>query len=365
MRMKAAPVPAALLVLCAIASFSESEYANPDTQAECQKYLKTSLPADAPHMPVPAKFPECGSLSLYYGKWDSVPDFKAAADCAWQERAYLLSDRGRAPVDPNTPISLDQIEGGSLTLAMIYANGLGITRNVPVALRFVCEAENTGAVIDDALEGLKQEASTPAPVAIKDYFTMCTYQGGTPDADICAEWDEQVKNADRRRQIGEIVNSWNSEEQRAAFKQLEAAADKYFRSHASGELNRAGTIRGIHAMEEVGDFRDEFVRNLQQLSKGSVQRSTNTDVLDADHDLNLTYRKLTAQAKAHETEYGAVQPADIQSTQRAWIEYRDRWLAFAALVRPDTNADTWLTWLTKRRIEVLNNTADEVGNGFE
>jgi uncharacterized protein YecT (DUF1311 family) len=363
-RMKAALLSVALLALCSTASFAQLEDANSDTHAKCQEYVKTPLPPDVPQLPVPGEFPKCSSLSLYYGEWDSVPNFKAAADCAWKERAYLLSDRGRAPVDVNTPISLDQIEGGSLTLAMIYANGIGVTRNVVMALRFVCEAESSDSVIDYALEELEREAKAPAPATMKDYFTMCRHQGGTPEADLCAEWDEQVENAQRKSALAKIVSSWKSDEEKKALARLEVAADRYFHTHAAGELNRAGTIRGIQAMEELGSFRDEFVKDMRQLREGWMPKSGHTDYLRADHDLNLTYRALMAEAKAHEAEYGTVEPEDVQSTERAWIEYRDRWVGFAALVRPDVSADCWLTWLTRRRMEVLKNTALEVGSGF-
>lgn len=364
-RMKAAKFSVVLLVMCAAPLLAQLEDATSDTQEKCQQYLQTPLPADAPQVPAPAKFPECSSLSLYYGNWETVPNFKAAADCAWKERAYILSDKGKPPTDPNTPYSMDQIEGGSLTLAMIYANGIGVKRNIAVALRFVCEAENTDAVIDYLFEPLEHEAKSPPPATMRDYFTVCSYEGGTPEADICGGWDEQVKNADRKREISKIVSSWTSAEQRAAFSRLESAADKYFRSHARGELNRAGTIRGIHATEELGDFRDEFVKNLRQLREGRLKRSTHADFLSADQRLNLTYRSLMARARAHEKEYGAVEPEDIQSTERAWIEYRDRWVDLARLVRPDVSPDDWLTWLTERRIEVLNDTSGEVGNGSD
>lgn len=249
-----------------------------------------------------------------------------------------------------------------MTLAMIYANGLGVTRNVPVALRLVRESENSDAVIDYILEPLEREASSPPPATMKDYFTICRYQGGTPEANTCAEWDEQLKNADRNAEIGVIAASWKSADQRAAFAALQKSADKYFHNHAQGELNRAGTIRGIHAMEALGDFRDEFVKNLRQLNKGPAQKSTHADFLMADRELNLTYRNLMAQAKAHEKEYGSVNPDDIRLAQRAWIDYRDRWVDFARLVSPNISADMWLTWLTQRRVEVLKHTVGEVGS---
>lgn len=360
--MKAASLSAILLAVCTVPSFAQLEDADP-TQTKCQQYLKSPLPS--PRLAVPATFPQCDSISLFYGEWNTTPDFKSAADCAWKERAYLLSDLGKAPVDANTPISIAQIEGGSLTLAMFYANGLGVQRSVPVALHLVCEAGGSGAVIDYALEALEQEEKSPPPADMKDYFVACNYGGGTRESDICADWAEQVKNADRKRALARIGSSWTRADQKAAFARLQAAADSYFHNHADGELNRAGTIRGIHEMEELGDFRDEFVKNLRELSNGPVQKSTGGDFLGADRTLNLTYRALLAQAKAHENEYGAVAPEDIRSTERAWLEYRDRWVGFATLVRPEKSADTWLTLLTKRRIEVLNSTADEVGNGSD
>src|SRR5208283_611278 len=124
-------------------------------KAKCEKYLQTPLPAEANTIPTPAQIPSCHSLWLYYGFGGEKENHAAARRCAWQERAVTLRDRNGRFMG----ISDDE---GLETLANIYANGVGVPRNIPLALRFACEsAELTPAI--GQIEALEALAAKPAP----------------------------------------------------------------------------------------------------------------------------------------------------------------------------------------------------------
>jgi uncharacterized protein YecT (DUF1311 family) len=355
---------ALLLYVSTARLFGQLEHADAETKAKCEKYLQTPLPAEAATVASPIKFPTCESLYFYYGSWDTPSNFTAARKCAWEERAFILKEGGKLLSDPNTPIPLDMIAGGPATLAMIYANGLSVPRNIPLAMRFVCEASYSDYPIDTALNGLEAAATKPSPVAKKDYFKMCEYQGTTPIATICAEWDEQARNDERLQTIRTLTMNWKPSEI-SAFLQLRIYADTYFHSHAVGELNRAGTARGIQATEELGKFRDGFLNSLKTLNQHLPLHSLPDDYRKVDLTLNEIYGKLLKNADAHKSEYGTVQPEGIRDTERAWLKYRDAWVAFAKLHYPSVNEDTWLTLLTNDRTAVLKGTFCEIGSGDE
>lgn len=294
------------------------------------------------------------------------PNFRAAATCAWQERAFNLSEKGRPPDDPNTPIPFSQIYGGSAILVNIYANGLSVQRNIPQALHLACEADQYGfpGDHDGAIKALEDLTSKPVPQSKKDYFKMCDFQGSSPTAAVCANWDEEAANDDRDRAIKALTRNW-SPSQLSAFSQLRIAAEFYYHQHAGNELNTAGTDRDVEAIETLGALRDNFHASLASFERGNLPKGSAKDFAEADKELNLLYRKAMANAEERKSEYGSLQPQRVREAERSWIKYRDAWVAFAKLHYPLVSADSWLTLLTKGRINILKNTLCEIGNSDE
>ena len=73
-----------------------------------------------------SQLPGCDSTALYYGFADQ-PDYAAALQCAWYERAH-------------EPGYLDMFRGAGV-LTMIYANGHGVKKDIDLAMRFSCSAQ--------------------------------------------------------------------------------------------------------------------------------------------------------------------------------------------------------------------------------
>ncbi|MDQ2842835.1 MAG: hypothetical protein M3Y72_17710 [Acidobacteriota bacterium] len=67
----------------------------------------------------------CNSEALYYG-FDKPPNFAAALQCAYYERAHPRPSEGNPFYGPGV-------------LSMIYANGKGAERDYRLAIRFSCE----------------------------------------------------------------------------------------------------------------------------------------------------------------------------------------------------------------------------------
>jgi uncharacterized protein YecT (DUF1311 family) len=337
--------------------------ADDDIKAKCSTYLRTPVPIGASNLAVRDGFPDCDSVALYYGNWKTPPNFRAAAVCAWKERAFNLSEKGQPPTDANTPVPFSQIYGGSAILVNIYANGLGVKRNIPLALRFTCEAyryESPGDV-GGAIRALEDLENKPVPQSKKDYFKMCDFQGSTPTSGSCANWDEWATNEERNRTLMALTKEWGPT-QLSALAQLRIAAEAYYYDHAGNELNTAGTARAIEAIEELGTYREAFGALIASAEKGGLPKVSRADLIKTEAVLNRDYRQVLANAGKHKSEYGAVQPEGIRETERAWLRYRDAWVAFAKLRYPSVRAESWLTLLTKDRIVTLQSTLNEIGD---
>jgi uncharacterized protein YecT (DUF1311 family) len=320
-------------------------------KAKCEKYLQTPLPAEANTIPTPAKFPTCHSLWLYYGFGGEKLNLEAARKCAWQERALFLKDKDEHLGSP--------ADGGTETLANIYANGTGVQRSIPLALRFACESAELVPDIGQ-VEQLESLLNSPPPIEKKDYFNMCEGDPTTPAVATCASWDEVVKDEERQKAIQSYSVTWSASQQ-TALTALVKAEETYASAHGRGEINLAGTMRVIFEIDAESGLRDDFFASLKSFEEGHLPQGSANDLAQADTKLNHIYRRVIAEAESRKLEYGAVQPEGIRETERAWLKYRDAWVASAKLRYPSVNADAWLTLLTNDRIAILKDTACEIG----
>ena len=77
-----------------------------------------------------------------------------------------------------------------------------------------------------------------------------------------------------------------------------------------------------------------------------------------------TYKRALALATAHKDDYqGQIQPEGINGAERAWLKYRDAWVAFAKAHYPNTDPSAWLAMLTQNRLWSLRATMCDVGWG--
>lgn len=319
--------------------------------AKCEKYLQTPLPAEANTIPTPAQFPSCHSLWLYYGFGGENEDHAAARRCAWQERAVFLREKNQYAGSP--------ADGGMETLANIYANGVGVTRSIPLALRFACEtAELTPAI--GQIEALEALAGEPAPRNKKDYFNYCDGDPTTPQVAICASWDDKLEDEERQRVIQQLSETWPKAQQ-AALAALVKVEFAYSDAHARNEIDLSGSGRVVWEVDAEQDLRNDFVAALQAFEKSQFPTWTAEDFAKADQNLNLTYRNITTEAKTNKDEISTIRAEDIRSTELVWLKYRNAWIAFAKLRYPSVRVDSWLTLLTNDRIAILKNTACEIG----
>jgi len=289
--------------------------------ADCAAYASVPLPAEAEKVPVPKVYPACASYRSYRGLGRPV-NYAEARACAWQER---LAQKAQLAQNQDQPTSW--VVGGSLILADIYSNGAGVQRNVPLAMRFACEAEASMAT--SALPEIEKRASGKGP------FEFCDHAATTLSATFCSDYASEIKD-ERRSRYENTLKSSMAAEPKAAFTKLLAARDAYIKAHAS-EVNQGGSIRNIRTLCSQEILSDLFQAELARYERKRWPALSANQVATSDSLLQREYEKkvqsLRAQTK-EAMEEGAVTADGLSSAEKAWEAYRDAWVAFAQVRYP-------------------------------
>jgi uncharacterized protein YecT (DUF1311 family) len=350
LRMMKIAVAGMLLAICALRSAGQGVDPEARLKAICEPYLKTPLPTEATEIPVPKIWPECVSYRLEAGIGAEV-DYAAARRCAWAERLATQAD-----LEPRYTVA--SVLGGSALLSMLYANGEGVERNIPLASRFVCEAGGAPFDVEALLDELNDREKSPKDA--KGKFSFCDQTGSGFMQGFCAGLEAEVQDLARASELDGLSSRWSSQ-QRGALDALVRAQQTYAQAHAKGEINLAGTARAAEEFGAEEELRNNFLAALRSFEKGSPPQGSTDDLARADAELNRFYRRALSEAESKKSEYGAVQPNGIREAERGWLKYRDAWIAFAKLRYPTVGADAWLTLLTNDRTAVLKDTECEIG----
>jgi len=327
---------------------SQAAGQSPDPNDPCTQYLKTALPAEALAVPASKTWPDCESIRSYNGLGRKV-DYDAARRCAWRERSALLAD-----LEPR--YTAESLFGGSAMLTVLYANGDGVEQNKPLALRFACEA----GLSDDGMSGL---LALPAePHVTQEKFVYCDHAMTTFDMNFCAAYRDEITAQNRQDALDALSIHWPQAEKNA-FAVLEKASEEYIEAHGTGEVYQGGTIRGLRTNGVEEHMRDEFLAAVKKFDTGKLPAGTEADAQRADADLNATYKQALALAAKQNfaDDDGDIRPEGIQKAERAWLSYRNAWVAFAKVHYPRTSSSSWLTLLTRNRYWSLRATMCDVG----
>lgn len=315
---------------------------------DCEKYLATPLPDEALNIAAPKVWPDCDSYKSYSGLGRKV-DYAAARQCAWQERLAQQAD-----LEPKYTVA--GLFGGSAMLAVLYANGEGVEQNKPLALRFACEAE----LADHGREDIR--ALPDGPHVTEKKFRYCDEAFTTFEMNFCAAYQDEITAQTRQDQLDALSSRWPQAD-KDAFAVLEKASEEYVDAHGRGETYLGGTIRDLRMDGVEERQRNNFLAAIQKFESGHLPAGTEADYKKAGSDLNATYKSvLDLAAKQNFAEDdGDIRPEGIQKAERAWLKYRDAWVAFAKLHYPQTSASAWLTLLTRNRYWSLRMTMCDVG----
>jgi uncharacterized protein YecT (DUF1311 family) len=236
-------------------------------------------------------------------------------------------------------------------LTVLYANGQGVERKMPLALRFACEAGGAPAEISYRIDDIESRFAKPGP-ATKGFAFCDDITSGFMEG-FCAAYSSELADRNRTEALRGISANFN-QAQRQAFDQLNQLEQAYARAHGDGEIDLSGTARAMFQIDAEDSLRDDFIAALPWFEAGNLPTGSAQQYQDADARLNLSYRKVMSDAEAHRKDYGAVQPEGIRAAERAWLKYRDAWVAFAKERYPSVPSEAWLVLLTNDRTSVLD-----------
>jgi uncharacterized protein YecT (DUF1311 family) len=231
-------------------------------------------------------------------------------------------------------------------LMMLYANGLGVERNLDLALKFACEAaeDQARAELNGRLSHLQSMRTPPRG----NPFDFCDDVSGGEMEGYCALLAEERQNSARNQVLATLSKDW-SNEQRTQLDAVQAALAKFAELHARNERDLSAVDRDMVMAEGEAEVKQAFLEGLQQFEQGTFPEATEDSFRQDDETLNRTYKE-TLRKDFTET---TVTPAGIKATERAWIAYRDALLALAAQRYAQISSVAFKAWLTRQRIEQL------------
>jgi hypothetical protein len=303
------------------------------SKAICRKLRDREPPeSDRPDPAAARSLKGCDSEALYYGI--GMPaDPVRARQCAFLEAE---GDQGG-------------VFWGRTILMTVYANGRGAKRDLDVATHLACGIE--GAPMEShgrvtRLAGLKSKGWKGDDFHFCDDITSGLAMG------YCQDHEAGLAGARREAVLAAMTGGWTGPEKRA-FARLRAAHEAYAEAHGSGEVDLSGTARAAMAIAAEESLRDELVEVLERLRSGRPLPTSGARLEAEDSALNAAYRKRLREVGSDDSRIGAVTAGGVRAAERAWLRYRDSFLAFAAVKFRRVPRAELAAWLTLQRTALL------------
>jgi hypothetical protein len=304
------------------------------SKAICRRVRDRAPPqSDRPGPAAAKSLKGCDSEALYYGI--GMPaDPVRARQCAFLEAE---GDEGG-------------VFWGRTMLMTVYANGRGAKRDLDVATHLACGIE--GAPMES-----HGRVTRLAELKAKDWsgqdFHFCDDITSGLAMGHCQSHEARMAGARREAALAAMTQGWTTAEKQA-FARLRSAHEAYAEAHGSGEVDLSGTARAAIAIAAEESLRDELVEVLDRLRSGRGLPVSAARLRAEDSALNAAYRKRIQEAGGDgEGSVGAVTAQGIRDAGRAWLSYRDSFLAFAAIKFPRAPRAGLAAWLTRQRTALL------------
>lgn len=317
------------------------------TQAVCARLRDMRPPqADYPDAAAARALADCDSEALYYG-------IGMNADPARARQCALLE------IDEQED-SLDEAYAGRGLLLTIYANGVGAQRDLDLATALACRIHGGNYEVDQRVRHLQR-------LKAEDWrgndYDFCDDASSDQAWAACNAHEARLDDLRSERRIDELSQDWDAGD-RAGLQSLQVALSAFVDSSGDNEVDMSGSGRVSFVIEHEQRLRAAFLALLETLESGSLPRASAQEYRAADDRLNATYRQVWAikvdtdadtrsGREADSLPYGTVTKTGIREAQRAWLEYRDAWRAFAGKHYGGETGTSVATWLTRQRTDAL------------
>lgn len=315
----------------------------------CDRWEKVPVPvADLPTIAEARSVgADCFAVGIYY-KGKDPERFRRARWCAYanggQFRNGNATQRKSAQHSAlGVPESADADEDRddapeTLTLAMLYVNGEGVARNLPLAKHFACQSNdwNTPESIAESLKpGERME--------------LCGENGseyGRRTNYVCIVLRQDQFAAELKRQRAATLGAL-APGLRSAFEELEREHAAFRKANQAEEPN--GTSGAVQSgMSNELDMDREWLGELKAIADGKAPAAgaKASELAALDGELNQTFQQ-NLKTDCHEE--WCTTADEYRLSARAWLRYREAWVRFGKLRWPEIPPDQWRAWLTAQR----------------
>jgi hypothetical protein len=303
------------------------------SQALCRALRGSEPPAaDRPDARAAAALRGCDAEALYYGIGVRRDPVRARL-CAFTQ----------APSQP----SLEPFAGRAM-LMTIYANGTGARRDVDVAIRLACGIAGLAPAEYDAR--INHLARLRGGQARGPAFNYCDDVRGGLAEGLCSAHRAALARPQREAALRALIARWTPGE-RQAFEPLRRAFEEFVAASSAGDLAGSGSSAASLRARLGQGLRDQFAETLQRLSDGRAPRFTAGQLGTEDLQLNQAYRARLEDERQYDAPGISVE--SLQNAQRAWLRYRDAFLAFARVKYPNVARESLAAWITRNRSEII------------
>ena len=311
----------------------------PNWQAVCDRAVAQPLPEAAQALAEQAAqsktSDECNEQVAYYG-FGSPPDYQEALRCAYRHRSH--------------PSHVGSFVDGPGTLAMLYANGDGVSRDYQLAIRFACELRNRGGQNSEERIG-RLEALRDGKEPAGSRFDLCDEQVSGAMGSYCEDLQQRLADVGRARRLAGL-RARLPEKARGMLPELQAAETAFEKTRGSREDRGGGGsgAAGFMALDQ-GQLREQFVINLQRFASGALPFASMADRDRAGRELGVAY---AAAEKMQELAMSMdVIPESVAVTERAWKKLLAEWMRFVPVAYPQLSVDAAATELIRLRTHQL------------
>ena len=321
----------ALTMMLSVSAHAEDAYQARHREL-CAAHPLAAAPTQKPRAPMPVPRSQlCRDVDLYYG-FDKAPDYAAARECA-------SDDAKREAV--GTLLSGDGV------LAMIYANGQGVPRDIDRAEAYACKNE---WLSNQGLEGvLAQLERMRGDVSGK--LDLCQYADNTPSEADCASVASRWAGVRRGQRIQAYAPASAPAALKQALVRLRQAETAFADARAGDEVDMSGTGRTQFYLSEHDQLEEQVLINLRDFSTGGFPQAGAREAAAADREM----AGLLAELRRRGMPAGSttITLEGIEKTQAAWLRARAAWVDFVSVAWPALNRDRVRCRLTRQRIHQL------------
>ncbi len=298
----------------------------------------------------------CSAIDLYYG---NEPDrLNKARSCVLAQLGLFRTDvpppqakdvQSLAAGGATAPDNIDSSDG--LVLAMLYGNGEGVERNLPLARQFICRYSD-GIASASPAEHLQEFDKL---MAAGGRFAVCTEDGSSfgRSADYVCLGIHLAKTAkDIEAQEAAAVAA-SQPALTPSLLALEKAWQGFYSSYSIMDVTICdeGTGCGPITEKDALDVSRAWLDVLKAVHTGHPPAAgvNAASFRELYQQLNQQYRKKLAQFKTGCE--GCTE--SIHQADRDWLVYRDAWVQYGSLRWPAIPAGQWRAWQTALWLDLL------------